>query len=281
MLVNKNVSTQLLAILCLLSPIAVSLAQAADVNANEIVANSEDRYIGKTLQADSTMIMTNADGKERLRKMMMIRKNFGENFKDQKAIYFFKYPEDIKNTSYLSYDWIEEGKDDDAWLYLPSLKKVKRLAAADTSDPFLGSDFTYTDIKTSRLNYWDYSFVSQSEMVDGHDCWVVEGLPKNGDIDKVVNATGYSKIKLWIRKDNLIKIQGTFWVVKGKKIKHFTATDIEKIDDIWTAKTNKMQTSKNGAIEHTTTIQMENVRYEQEVEDAYFTPLKMSRGVGR
>ena len=114
MLVNKSISTQLWVLFCWLSPIAVPLAQAADVNANEIVANSEDRYIGKTLQADSTMIMTNADGKERVRKMVMIRKNFGDNFKDQKAIYFFKYPEDIKNTSYLSYDWIEEGKDDDA-----------------------------------------------------------------------------------------------------------------------------------------------------------------------
>jgi len=269
-------------LVCWMFSAAGAAPAAADtLSANAIVATAEDRDIGRTQQSDSTMIMTNADGKTRTRKMSMIRKNFGADLKDQKAIYFFKYPEDIKNTSYLSVDWIEEGKDDDAWLYLPALKKVKRLAAADQSDPFLGSDFSYTDIKTSRNNYWDYRIIKDSDSVDGQDCWLVEGLPKNGDVDKVVQETGYNKIQLWVRKDNFIKVKGTFWAVKGKKIKHFTATDIEKIDGIWTARTNTLTTTKAGATEHSTTIKIDNVRYNDEVDDGYFTPLKMSRGIGR
>ncbi|QEY17136.1 outer membrane lipoprotein-sorting protein [Cellvibrio sp. KY-GH-1] len=256
-------------------------ATAEQMSGNDIVATSEDRYIGKTQKSDSTMIMINSDGKERVRRMSMIRKNFGENLKDQKAIYFFNYPEDIKDTSYLSFDWIEEGKDDDSWLYLPALKKVKRLAAADQSDPFLGSDFTYADIKTSRNNYWDYSIIKTSEVIDGHDCWVLEGLPKNGDDDKVIKETGYNKIHLWVRKDNFIKVKGTFWVVKGKRVKYFEAKEVEKINDIWTAKVNKITTTKGGATEHSTVIKIENVRYEEDVDDANFTPLKMSRGIAK
>lgn len=276
---KKVIKCGFLGLVCLLG--LPNTLYANPMSGNETVATSEDRYIGKTQKSDSTMIMINSDGKERIRKMSMIRKNFGDNLKDQKAIYFFNYPEDIKDTSYLSIDWIEEGKDDDSWLYLPALKKVKRLAAADQSDPFLGSDFTYTDIKTSRNNYWDYTIIKDSEIVDGHDCWVLEGLPKNGTDDKVIKETGYNKIHLWVRKDNFIKVKGTFWVVKGKKIKYFEAKDIEEINGIWTAKTNKITTTKGGATEHSTIIRIENVRYEEEVDDAYFTPLKMSRGIAK
>lgn len=254
---------------------------AKAMSGNEIVITAEDRYIGKTQKSELAMILINSDGKERTRKMTMTRKNFGADLKDQKAIYFFNYPEDIKDTSYLSFDWIEEGKDDDSWLYLPALKKVKRLASADKSDPFLGSDFTYTDIKTSRKDYWDYTVVKDSEMVDGHDCWVLEGVPKNGDYDRVIKETGYDKSRIWVSKDNFIKMKGTFWVVKGKKIKHFEAKDIENIDGIWTVKTNKMTTTKGGATEHSTIIKIDKVRYEEEVDDAYFTPLKMSRGISK
>lgn len=267
---------------CLLCIFCISLSSAAlseELTGDEIIYQSEEKYNGDTQIADSTMILIDAKGNERTRKMKSFRKDFGENMRDEKSIYFFSYPEDIKDTSYLNFDWNEEGKDDDSWLYLPSLKKVKRLAAADKSDAFLGSDFTYTDIKTYKRQYWDYSILKESDIVDGHDCWLLEGLPKKGKEDKVISETGYYKSHVWVRKDNLLKVQGTFWVQKGKKIKHFKASDIENISGIWTAKTNHMVTTKQDRVEHSTFIKLENIRYDQEIDDNFFTPQRMQRGI--
>jgi hypothetical protein len=275
----KNKFVQATFICCAATVSSFTYAKA--MTGDEIMAKAEDKYIGKTQISDSTMILVNADGNERVRKMMMYRKNFGPDMKDQKAIYFFSYPEDIKDTSYLSVDWKDDTKDDDSWLFLPSLKKVKRLASADQSDAFLGSDFTYTDIKTSKAGYWDYSILKESEIVDGHDCWVLEGTPRHGIEEKALKETGYDKDNIWVRKDNFVKVKGTFWVNKGKKIKYYEGLDVEEISGIWTTKTNKMTSTKNGKVEHTTFIKLENVRYEQEIDDAFFTPLRMTRGVAK
>lgn len=259
--------------------VAVNSALAEDISANEVMYNAEEKYDGNTQISDSSMLLIDAAGNKRLRKIKSFRKDFGSQLKDQKTVYFFEYPEDIKDTSYLNFDWAAENIDDDSWLYLPALKKVKRLAASDKSDAFLGSDFTYTDIKTDKRQYWDYTYLKMSDVIDGHDCWLLEGLPKKGNEEKVRKETGYSKVHIWVRKDNFVKVQGQFWVLKGKKMKYFKASDIEIINGIWTAKTNHMSTTKNGRVEHSTVLKLDSVVYDKEVDDSYFTPQKMQRGV--
>ena len=252
---------------------------AKELTGNEIIHESEERYDGKTMIADSNMILINSKGQKRIRKMKSFRKDHGDSLKDQKTVYFFVYPQDIRDTSYLNFDWDKEGKDDDSWLFLPALKKVKRLAAADNSDAFFGSDFNYTDLKTSNRQYWDYAIIKDSDIVEGHDCWVVEGLPKDGNKKKTIAETGAYQAHLWVRKDNFIKVKGKFWVQKGKRIKHFKAYDIEEIDGIWTAKANQMTTTKKDRVEHTTVIKLENIRYDQDIDDSLFTPQRMKRGI--
>lgn len=256
-----------------------SSVSSESLTAEEIIYTSEERYDGNTQMADSSMLLIDAAGNKRMRKMKSFRRDFGDDLKDQKTVYFFQYPEDIKDTSYLNFDWQAEGVDDDSWLYLPALNKVKRLSPANKSDAFLGSDFTYTDIKTSTRQYWDYQIVNHSVMVDGHECWHLEGNPKQGKEEKTYRETGYNKIHVWVRKDNFIKSQVTFWVVKGKKIKYLTASDIEKIDGIWTVKSTQISTTKQGKVEHTTLVKLDNVIYDQAIDESYFTPQKMRRGI--
>ena len=276
---NRLKAAAYAALACCLSMTPAAADDGQPVSANEIVLKAENKDIGATMKADLTMRLINGNGEERVRKMQSFRKNYGKSMKDEKNIYFFQYPQDIKDTSYLAYDWDDDTVDDDSWIYLPALKKVKRLAQADKSDAFLGSDFSYTDIKTSKREYWDYTMVKQSDTFDGHDCWVVEGLPKKGREKKVLNETGYTKVHVWVRKDNFMKVKGTFWVKEGNKIKHFTASDIEKITGIWTAKVNKIWTTKHDRVEHTTVLELTNIRYNEPVDDAFFTPQRMTRGI--
>lgn len=279
-LITRFRTAAYLALWCCVLPVAPTfMCEGKELSADEIIYKSENKDIGDTMKADLTMRLINGKGDERVRRIDSFRKNYGEQMKDEKAIYFFQYPQDIKDTAYLSYDWDDDKVDDDSWLYLPSLKKVKRLAEADKSDAFLGSDFTYTDMKTRKREYWDYTIVKQSDPYDGQDCWVVEGLPKKGREKKVLNETGYTKVHIWVRKDNFMKVKGVFWVSKGKKIKYFTASGIEQIDGIWTAKVNKMWTTKHDRVEHTTILELANIRYNDQIDDSFFTPQRMKRGM--
>ena len=179
----------------------------------------------------------------------------------------------------MNFDWENQNRDDDSWLYLPALQRVKRIASSDTSDSFLGSDFTYADINGYELDWYNYSFVNESEFLDDFEVWVVEATPKAEFKDKAENATGYSKMRSWIRKDNFVQVRGQVWELKGNKIKYFNSTEIELIDDIWTTKRLQVITTRNGRQEHASVLQINSIDYNVEVDDSSFTTEYMQRGL--
>ena len=156
---------------------------------------------------------------------------------------------------------------------------MKRIASSDTSDSFMGSDFTYADINGFELDWYDYSFVSDSEMVDGVDCWVIESVAKPEYKQRAEEATGYSRIHSWIRKDNYLQARAKFWELRGNRIKYYTASELEQIDGIWTVKRLQVITTRNEREEHASVLQVNDVRYNQELDDNLFTTEFMQRGL--
>lgn len=248
----------------------------AAMTAREVIEKAENRDDGETSISEMTMILIDKRGQQRVRKMKGFRKDYG---KDVKNISFFLSPADVRNVAFLSYDWDDEQKEDDNWLYLPAVGKPKRISAGNKKDFFMGSDFTYADMNGLEISEWDYKFLKQSELVDGHDCWVIQALPKPEKKNKVVNETGYLKSISWIRKDNFIAVQSKLYVKKGKKIKYFTASDIEKIQGIWTARKLTMITTKSKRKEHSTVLLFDNMVYNKGVGDDMFTVQRMERGL--
>ncbi len=116
-------------------------------------------------------------------------------------------------------------------------------------------------------------------MVDGHDTWVIESKAKPEFKKIEIAETGYLKRHLWIRKNIFMMVKGKFWVKKGKKIKYFTLSDIEKIDDVWTAKKLQMITTKKGRKQHATVLLQNNIVYNKGVGDNMFTTQRMERGL--
>ena len=176
----------------------------------------------------------------------------------------------------MSYNWDATSKEDDSWLYLPALQKVNRIASADRSGSFMGSDFTYSDIDGFELEDFNYKLVKENDVVDGKDCWVIESTPKN---KKVISKTGYLKSIQWVRKDIYFVVKNRILVKKGKKVKLFAAKDIQKIDGVWTAKTLQMITTKNKKLVHKSIFQLKNVKYNSNVDDAIFETEVMQRGL--
>jgi len=264
----------LMLILCQL--FLAGLGHTAELSAAAVIHNMENRYVGDTSIIDYQLVLIDRRDRQRIRQLRMLNKDYGE---DSKSLASFSSPADIQGTGYLHFDWNDVDRDDDSWLYLPSLQRVKRIASSDTSDSFLGSDFTYADINGIETQWYDYSFVNASEMVGDQECWVIDITPKAEYRERAEAATGYSKSRVWIRKDNFIQVQGQAWVLRGNRIKYFTASQIEKIDDIWTAKRLQVVTTRNDKQEHASILQMENINYNPELTDDIFTTENMQRGV--
>jgi hypothetical protein len=259
-----------------------------EITASQVVQKMDSREDGETQTMDTLMVLINKNNKKRVRNIKNIRKDYGL---DSKGIIFFLSPADVRNTAYLSYDWDDEVKEDDSWLYLPALQKVKRIASSDQSGSFMGSDFSYADINGIQINNWDYTFANpgaksstnpssnKSVKVDGFDTWVIQGVPKKELKDKVLTQTGYLKSMMWIRKDNHMLIKAKYWVKEGRKIKFFKAQDISKVDDIWTAHTLTMITTAKGKKTHSSVLKFSNVNYNTPIDDETFTTRRMERGL--
>jgi len=251
-------------------------ATAQEMSAYEVMQQVDARDDGETRVAQYTMVLIDRRERQRSRDLIIYSKDFGA---DSRTLSSFESPADIAGTAYLNHDWADPERDDDSWLYLPAMQRVRRIASSDTSDSFLGSDFTYADINGLELDWFDYRFVSQSEEVDGFDCWVIEAVPKAELKEKAEEATGYSKLQVWIRKDNFVQVQAQAWELRGNRVKYFTASDVREVQGIWTIHRQQAITTRNGRQEHASVLQLTSIRYDDSLSDDYFQTEYLQRGV--
>ncbi|MGO8755098.1 MAG: outer membrane lipoprotein-sorting protein [Gallionellaceae bacterium] len=220
--------------------------------------------------ADATFTLINKDGQERVRETYGITK-LEENGIDNMRMTRFLSPPDVKGTVSLLIEHAD--KDDDIWIYLPALKKVRRLVSNNKKDSFMGTDFSYADVIGYKVGEWNYKLLKE-ETVDGQPCYVIEALPKS---DAVKVSNGYSKRVGWLRKDNLMTVRMEYWDEAGQMLKTSTYTDIQLVDQKrgkWQAmrlEANNVQTG------HRTVIKFEHFKANQQVKDEFFTTRYMEK----
>ncbi|CAM3512015.1 outer membrane lipoprotein-sorting protein [Shewanella violacea] len=256
--------------------LSLSMSQASEqaLTAMEIMVKVDARDEGDTSVADSAMVLIDKRGRKRTRQLKQYSKKYPVG---TKYMAIFLTPADLKDTVYINYDWDTSERDDDSWLYLPALQKNKRIAADDRSGSFLGSDFSYADLSGFELAWYDYELLSESEVVNGHDCWLIEYRAKDKYRDKVTASTQDLKTQTWIRKDNFVQVKSKIWKVRAGRIKYYSASDIEKIDGVWTVKKMQMITVKNGKKEHASILKIHNVNYNSFLSDELFKSENMQR----
>lgn len=231
----------------------------------------DNRYEGDTRKQSGVIILIDKKKRKRIRGFVELAKQYGE---DEKSISRVLSPAEVRGTSFLSYEWKERSRDDESWLYLPQLKKVKRLATTDKSSYFLGSDFTYADLVGLEIEDFDYKFV-QNETDGQH--WVITASPKADLKFKVIEETGYKKIKYWVSKKKLLVEKAQYWLSEGNKIKYLTVSDIEQINEIWTPKKRQMVMTQGGKYLHASIYQTKNIQYNLDLDDEIFTTYAMER----
>lgn len=205
-------------------------AEAGDPDPTEIARRNF--FVDKVSDSRATITMTlvSGSGTRRERSTFSLSKLLPNGIDRQRLIRFLS-PAEVKGTATLLVEHADG--DDDIWIYLPALRKVRRLVANNKKDSFVGTDFSYGDIIGHRIADWSYQLVGR-EAVDGAETYVLEALPKS---ETVRETSGYSKRKVWIRVDNAVAVKGTYWDGGGALLKELEASDIRVLNP----KTDKWQ----------------------------------------
>jgi len=243
------------------------------LNGREIMEKVNARDTGDRSITEMEMILIDKKGNKRVRKL----KTFGlEKGKDSLSLMFFLSPADVRNTGFLTFDYDESGKDDDQWLFLPALRKTKRIAAGDKSGSFMGSDLNYSDMTSPDLNLYEYTLMKETE-VKGQKVWQIKAVPKT---KAEAEKSGYSKSVVFIRQDNYVMIRGVRWVHKKKRNKYLDVRKLEKIDGIWVSTEMHVTTKSGKKTLHKTIMKQKNIRFNQdEVNENLFTIRRLEKGL--
>jgi Outer membrane lipoprotein-sorting protein len=259
-------------ILMIIVPSTPRHAQADDPAARTIMEKVDARDDGDNQTSDMEMILIDKRGKQRVRRIVTYTKDKGE---DTMRLMFFVHPADVKDTSFLTIDYDDPSKDDDQWLYLPALRKTKRIASSDKSGSFMGSDLNYSDMTDRNLP--DYDFNLKKEMtVKGVKTWLIESIPRTKE---VIRETGYKKSLIFVRQDNYFVIRAVHWEKDGGYLKYVDVKELQLIDGIWVATEMHVTRKKNKSTVHKTILRFNNTKFNQDLDYEMFTIRRMEKGL--
>lgn len=187
-----------------------------------------------------------------------------------KILIRFLAPRDVENTALLT--WEAKDGNDDQWLYLPATKKPKRIAASGKKNRFMGTDFTFEDMRPENTAVNTYTLAA-SETVDGQDCWVIDSVPAN---ERQAADTAYSKRRLWLRKDGLVLIKREYYDRQGRLEKVETRRRLVNIKGTaWRSGEYEMHDVQNGT---KTLVVVEKRAIEKGLKDEFFSEAELTRG---
>jgi len=247
-----------------------SIAPAAP-SAREIMQRVEDRDDGDNGTSRIEMLLIDKFGNKRLRKIKRFTKDRG---KDTQILMFFLHPPDVKNTGFLTYDYDDPSKDDDQWLYLPALRKTKRIASSDKSGSFMGSDFTYADMTSLVIEDYEFKIIKEGEL-RGKAVTIIEARPNK----RAREETGYTKSVLFVEKDIDMVVRAKHWLKDGGKNKYFDVKKLELIDNVWVATEIHMTTKRGKKKLHQTILKIKDVKFNQDIEESLFTVRRLEKGL--
>jgi hypothetical protein len=201
----------------------------------------------------------------RSRVLSSLEKRYEDGQYNMKSLLRFLEPKEVKGTGFLTWDKI--GFDmDDQWLYIPALKKVKRIRAADKNRSFMGTDFSYEDLSGRDLDADEYELVGEG-IIHGTECYQIKAKPRE-------EGTQYSARIVWVDKEYYLMKRVEFFNKKQNRFKILDIPTHVKNGDYWTA-TKMVMENLNKA--HRTELEILEVDYDQGLKDNVFTESFLKR----
>lgn len=268
-----TVQEQLLAyVLCFfVGFLSASQVLAKDLNdppAEEIVRKSNEVDKIQGWSSKNTIRLISKMGSERVRESINYNM-LDKNGHDTMRLIRFTAPADIKGTNILIHEHSDGS--DDIWTYLPSMKKVRRLIAANKKDSFVGTDFSYADIVTPKVQDYSHTLLRR-ESLNGIPCFVIESIPRTEEIKKNI---GYAKMVSWIRTDSFVRIKSELYDPSGMLYKIMQVNSVKEVDrqrGKWLAEKVEMRNIETG---HSTIIIFNNIKVGEALNNNLFLPNRL------
>lgn len=258
----------------LLAPLCFpSFAQkpSSTVETPEGVARQiEARDTGRDSRLEMTMRLFDRQGRRRERALVIAALR-GAGSRGDRVLVRFLSPGDIKGTAFLV--WEHAPTEDERFLFLPALGRVRRIAGSEKQESFVGSDLSYEDIGGREIDDYRYAFVQRATVwtaPDGrpHAAWELESTA----VDK---ASAYPRTVSLVRKDNFVVVAATVYNRRNEPEKRYDVRRLEQIDGIWTAMdvvmTNELQRTR-------TELVVAKAQYNIGLTDASFTRRALEQG---
>lgn len=201
--------------------ILISLSLFAQNRGLEIAKNYSEAYTGwQSYTCNSKMILQNEHGEQTVR--FLTNKNLEQVEEGDQSMIVFNSPRDVKGTAILTYTHKESS--DDQWLFLPAIKRVKRIASNNKSGPFAGSEFAYEDLSSQEIEKYTYKYV-KAEVYNNINCDVIER-------DPIDTKSGYKYMHVYHNPEQNYRIEKiVYFDRKGEKYKTLVYNDYQIYKD--------------------------------------------------
>jgi outer membrane lipoprotein-sorting protein len=260
----KQTKMKVLLAIASLIVIPNSSAITAEEKGLEISIEAKKRDVGwGDSAADMLMILRNKQCQESIREI--VTKTLEQLNDGDKSLTVFNKPRDVKGTAFLSFS--HAIGNDDQWLYLPALKRVKRISSSNKSGPFMGSEFSFEDLSSFEIEKYTYKYLGD-ETINTLDNFKVEQYP-------VDENSGYTRRIVWLDKAEYRIQKIEFYDRKNSLLKTLTFEDYhEYLNEYWRANIGKMTNHQNGK---STELQWSNYSFNVGLKESDFNRNSLKR----
>ena len=252
--------------------LVASQADAADDDGLEIARKVAARSEGKAATRIVQITLTNRRGKKKERRAILLS-SVADDVRFTRITY--TAPKGIRDTAFLSHDFDDPSRSDNSWLYMPALRKERRVPASDRGDYFLGTDFTYEDIQSElKFDLDDYEFeLMEIIQEDEATLYRLAGTPRSAN---VARQLGYGGFEAVVDSSTWMPVTIAFFDLADEPLKTVRVEDVRKIDEIWTAMAISAVNHQTG---HQTEFLFEEVAYGDTLERQLFQAPALARGL--
>ena len=221
----------------------------------QIVQESENRGRSNSQRYEGVLEVFGANNKISKKSWTTVRLG---SYGNSKAIIRFTEPADVKGVALLIVN--HPDRSSDQWMWTPNLGRDRRIALQDRSTRFFGTDFSFEDLEERDVDQFDFKLTGE-EPIDGAPCYRIEARPREHKVSQ------YTLTRMWIRKDNYVPAQYESWI-QDRPVRRLHQTGIEKIQNIWTARTLEMTDLRRNS---RTVLRLEKLEYNVPLKDEMFT----------
>jgi hypothetical protein len=235
-------------------------------DARELSKKASDAIKLDAMEMVSTLKIINQNGEERVRAISTATRKFGNV---SKMIMKFIEPADVRGTTLLVFD--NENKDDDMWIYMPALRKTRRIVSSEKGKNFMGSEFTNADMSKPNIDEFNYRLLGE-ETIDGKPCWKIEATCKD---ENQKDQYGFSKRITYIDKANFLAYKIEYFDLSGELLRVETIKNYKKqSNDSYFAFRMEMKNVQNN---RSSIMTIDKFQLGSNLTEAQFTPAMIEK----